>query len=310
MKPRAYFCSCVEGPVPLDHWTSMKCTAPPMPLGWLIGICKGLSEDVDHRDGAVTATRLLTCPRQVLIDDFVQPRKDDPGFGLVFDPRRMNSAHFGTVVHEEIRKNTPGGGYTEIHFPLEGQKPPVLDFGQGVTCPVSGRLDHLRPNMVVVDDYKTHSETAHKFKWNRKAADPEIRAQFGIYKPLIEDAVEGAHITHALVWHGAMTSARHPAPPWFNMAVVPLSLTEIGDLQPFGSRHTVREVIGMYVWALAEIGKITAARDSVEWYSAFNQIVNNLPMVGETMFGGQKCLTYCGAAQPYCFGLAGRAEVL
>jgi hypothetical protein len=310
MKPRAYFCPCVEGPVPLDHWTSGSCTDHPMPLGWIIGITKDRAEDRVHCEGNITATRLTTCPRQVLIEDFVQPMPDHPDFGLVFDPRRMNSARFGQVVHKDIEVNTPPGGYKELQFPLEGKEPPLLDFGGGVTCRISGKVDYIHPNIVCMEDYKVHGESAHRFKWNKRAGDPETRSQFGIYKKLIEDSVEGADIKEAIIWHGAMTSAKHPAPPWFKVPVVPLSLEEIGEVRPFGARHSVREIIKMYQWATEQIGKIEKPRHTMEWYEEFNKIVNVLALVGETMFGGQKCLSYCGPAQPYCYALAGRVGVL
>jgi hypothetical protein len=280
-----------------------------MPIGWILSLLKRREADKDHSGGAITATRLLGCPRQTLIEDFVAPIAEDRNFGLVFDPRRMNSAHFGTIIHKEIEEHTPGG-YKEIRFPRPGTPPFELDFGEGVTCAPSGAIDYLHPDTVILEDYKTHSEAAHKFKWNRKAADPEVRAQFGIYKALVERGVEDAHVKKAIVWHGAMVSARHPAPPWFHIDVVPLSLQEIGDLRPFGSRHTVREVITMYKWALQQMSEITAERGTPSWYSAFDRIVSGLAMVGETMFGGQKCTSYCGPAQPYCFRLAGKAEVL
>ena len=160
MKPRSYYCASVETgagcgkEVPLDHWTSMACPRPPMPLGWIIAICQNRIKDKDHADGKITATRLFDCPRKVLIEDFVEPIEGEPNVGLVFDPRRMNSAHFGTVVHREIELHTPGGGYKEIRFPLEGQEIPTLDFGGGVTCGIGGGVDYIEPDVVCLEDYK------------------------------------------------------------------------------------------------------------------------------------------------------------
>lgn len=313
MNPKAYFCrnTGVGGcgtEVPLDHWRGLQCPHPPMPLGWIIGIIEDQAGDSTHAEGNITATRLFDCPRKVLIEDFVGPAA--PRGGLVFDPTRMNSARAGTVIHADIAKHTPGGGYHEIRFPLDGQEPPVLDLGGGVQVPISGGVDYIEPNIVCIEEYKTHSESAHKFKWNRKAADPEVRAQVGIYKTLIERALAGVRVEKARIWHGAMTSAKHPAPPWFDIEVDPMTLQEVGDMRPFGAKQTVRDIAAMYLWALAKIREIPATRETPEWYAAFDSIVNTLPMVGETQFGGEKCLTYCGAAQPYCFGCAGRKGLL
>jgi hypothetical protein len=309
VKPVAYFCPCVGGRVPLDHWSAFKCKDLPMPLGWILGITKGL-DDPAHSGGNITATRILDCPRKVLIEDFVRPRLEDLNFGLVFDPRRMNSARFGTVLHADIAANMPPGAYQEVRFPLEGQPPVMLDFGEGVVQSISGAVDYLSPDTIILEDYKTHSETAHKFKWNRKAAEPELRAQFSIYKALIEKCIEGAKVTKMMVWHGAQTSAKHPAPPWFKLEVPPMAIEDIGSIRPVGALVNVRSIIKMLQWGLGEIRAIGAPPDSVEWYQEFDAIINRLPMVGETMFNGEKCPTYCGSAQPYCFRVAGRAEVL
>jgi len=277
-----------------------------MPLGWIIGITKDRLEDTDHAGGQITATRLLTCPRQTLIEDFVRPLAEDPDFGLVFDPTRFNSARFGTAVHADIAANTPGG-YKEIRFPMEGQEPTVLDVGAGVTCAVAGRIDFISPDTITVEDYKTHSETAHKFKYNAKAGkDAELRVQYSIYKALVEASVPGIKIEKGRVWHGAMTSAKHPAPPWFDREVEFMPLVQCGEIRPYGSKYKVREIIRMYQWALGEIGKIEAPMYSAQWYGVFTEIIRGVPMVGETMFGGEKCLTYCGPAQEFCFYTAER----
>lgn len=280
-----------------------------MPLGMIVGITKDLGEDRVHADGNITATRLTDCPRKVLIEDFVKPLKEDPSFGLIFDPRRWNSPHLGTIIHAHIAANTPGDAYKELHFPLPHCEPPILDFGDGVKCAVSGTVDYLAPSTIRLEDYKTHSETAHKFKWQRKAAEPELRSQFSIYKTLVEGAIRGAEVKDMLVWHGAMTSAKHPAPPWFKLEVPFLPLNEIGNIRAYGAQHTVRDVIKMYQWALGEIHKIPEPRNTPAWYGYFNAIVQKIPMVGETQYGGDKCTSYCGPAHPYCWALAGRTSL-
>jgi hypothetical protein len=89
-----------------------------------------------------------------------------------------------------------------------------------------------------------------------------------------------------------------------------MSLEDVGNLKPSGGSATVREIVGMLNWATAKIGAIEAPKGTSEWYAAFNGIVNALPMVGETMFRGDKCLLYCGPAKDYCFALAGKRGLL
>ena len=63
MKPRASYCSCVGGTVPLDHWSTLKCPDPPMPIGWLLSLTKRRAEDKAHSGGAITANRSTWCLR-------------------------------------------------------------------------------------------------------------------------------------------------------------------------------------------------------------------------------------------------------
>lgn len=308
MKPRAYFCTCVQGEVSLDHWTSGACPKPPLFLPFLLGIIANTTGDTEHCDGKVTATRTTSCPRQTLIQDFIGP--DAPGGGLVFDPRRYNSIAWGWAMHEWCAKYAPPDAMVEVRFPSEGKGPAILDFGEGVKIPVSGRLDYLSPDKVMMVDIKTHSEASHKFKWQRPTPDADLIVQFNILRTLVQLEIPDAPITKGAIWHGAQTSAKHPAPPWFEQPLPIVPLTEIGGLKCKGAHHTVREIASMLHWGTGEIQKIEHPRDSVEWYGRVNGIINSLPMVGEPMFNGDCCPTYCGAAQPYCFRLAGRSAIL
>jgi len=279
-----------------------------MPLPWIFSILGTMLGDKDHCDGKVSATRLTSCPRKVLIEDFVSPKH--PNGGLVFDPTRMNSANFGNAVHAWMEKWTPEGIYKEIKFPVKGQPPPVLDLGEGVKIAVRGTVDYLSPDIVVMEDYKTHSETAHKFKFKFGGAAPELRAQFSIYKTLIEDAVKDAKVKKGRVWHGAQTSARHPSPPWFDQEIAFMSMEDVGSIKPFGADYSVRDIAGMYNWALHEIGAIKEEKSSPPWFQQVDAIIAQIPMVGEKIFRGTMCTTYCGSAQPHCYNLAGMPQIL
>jgi len=314
MKPRAYLCKktalgagCGKE-VPLDHWHSGSCPRPPMPLPWIFSILGTTMGDTDHVDGKVSATRLTNCPRKVLIEDFVTP--EHPGGGLVFDPSRLNSANFGNAVHAWMEKWTPEGAYKEIKFPVKGQKAPILDLGEGVKIQVRGTVDWLAPDTVCMNDYKTHSETAHRFKFKFGGAAPELRAQFSIYKALIEDAIEGATVKKARVWHGAQTSAKHPCPPWFDQEVAFMTMQDVGSIKPFGADFTIRDIAGMYNWALHKIGEIPHKQNTKDWFACLDAILCQIPLVGEKIFRGTMCTTYCGSAQPHCYVLAGRPQIL
>src|SRR6267143_5516598 len=179
-----------------------------MPLPRILGILANVAGDTTHRDGRITATRVLTCPRQVAIEDNIP---------APFDVLSYNSIYDGVLEHVAMQRTAPPGAYTEIHLPPEGRPIPRL-FG----VEIEGTVDFVTADLREIHDYKKHSESAQAFKFESGGADQEVAAQLNIYRLMLEQCVEGAHIEKLLVWHGAMTSAntktfrtKQPVPPWF-----------------------------------------------------------------------------------------------
>lgn len=312
--PRAYYCKQVTNPyaegdiqgcgeeVPLDHWgpplpAGVKpsgrpsCPSPPAPLPWLRFILKGVLDDTAHKDLAITATRLTTCPRKVVLEDCVP---------LVFDPMNYNSISWGRAIHKAMADSTPPGMYSEIHFPLEGKEKPTI-----LGVPMSGTLDFFSPDMVVIEDYKTHSEGAQKFKWGQPF-DTDLQVQFSIYKILAEKSGLPVSIKAAAVWHGGMTSANNQAPPWFRATVPFLTEAQIAKV-PVGG-YTVAQIVKMYQNFIEGYQKLKEKypTETLEFRAAFDALVKKLlPPVGQQLFGGKMCESYCGAARDYCDGLEG-----
>lgn len=299
MKPAAFKCvGCQTEIVEQGHFAT--CKTPPAPVGWLLSIIDRVVGDKDHCDGKVTTTRLASCPRQILIEDF-----DDQ---LVFDPMRHNSVDFGSTIHSQIQKFTPEA-LGKVEWLVSGE----IDLGEDVKVTLTGRIDFASLDGIIYD-YKTASETSHKFKWNAKKPDENLSIQFGINAALAEQTRlrEGVaqKFNRGVAWYGAMTSAKHPAPSWFPMEVPILPTQQIGNIKPAGGKTTVRDIARMLTWAVKLIKEIDAPRGTPEWKKAFTMILNEVPMVGESMFGGSKCALYCGPAQPVCFAAANRPVLL
>lgn len=271
----------------MDHYHSGACRKPPMPLPRINGILSSIQGDTAHRDGKITATRVLTCARQVIIEDNVP---------TPFDVLSYNSIYDGIIEHEAMQRHAPAGTYAEVHLPLPGQSLPRL-FG----TEIEGTIDFVTADMREIHDYKKHSETAQKFKFQRGGSDPELAAQLNIYRLLLEQCVPGAHIERLVVWHGAMTSAAGP-PPWFRVELPLMDEAAIERIKPHGGEYTVRQIIDAY-WQFeserkglvlptdAEVGLAGAVPDPAADPLAL--AIRRVPLMGRKMWGGKKCVSYC-----------------
>lgn len=295
MRPRALWCRRVPQTgagcgkeVPLDHFDAGGgCPRPPAPKAWIRSIIRRVLGDERHAGNRITVTRLLGCPREGAIYDNIP---------LVLDPMDFNATAQGTLRHEEMEKGADSGW---VEVPVKG-----LFLGEVV----EGTIDYISPRGVL-EDYKTHGESSQVLKWKKGGVENEVRAQGSLYKLLLaqtpptkecafpEQIAAGLKVMR--VWHGAEVAARCAAPPWFDVELPWMEEEEIAALKPHGAALTVREILGLWRRLQDDIGK--AAGDSVKVDAA----VNGVPLVGEGIWGGSKCRTYCGALRD-CWRLAGR----
>ena len=298
------YCSCIEGEVPTDHYWPVKdsktepCTAPPMPLPWLLAIIDiNLNDDI-HSGNRMSATRIQSCARRIAIEDNLPSRR--------INLQRFNSPTWGTAIHEFMQKHTPPGFYQEIELPPKGAPPVLLFQGTEAEIAVRGRLDVLTPDTVLLDDYKCTSESSQKFRFNRRGADPEWRAQASVYKLLGERSTEGGiKIERAAVWSGAMTSARCPAPPWFRIPLAWMGEEEILMMKPHGGEFSVADNIiqfKTFLRAKAEIDeefKVTLRKTAFcpSYLEALKGIIQKMPLAGRNQWRGEMCKKYCGVSR-------------
>lgn len=295
------WCPCVGGQVPLDHYNTGKCPMPPAPIGWLCGVVKAAMGDTLHCDGAMTPTRLTACPRAVLIADYED---------TYLDTRSHDSMMNGTIVHEFIRANAPEGMYyPETQFPVEGHPAPMF-----LGVPIRGRIDLLHADMLTIEDIKTKGEYPAKKMLGKLQTEDEDTSQVNLYRLAVQQMFD-VDARNLGVWVGWRASARplpdrlDPSdargvaaakPAWFKVPAPVRNEAWIASVKPWGGRYTVGEIFDMYGWY----------RKARAGGTAHVEALAQVPMVGETMFGGKKCSLYCDpGVRDVCFAHMGRGDM-
>ena len=304
MQVRSYICS---GPLckgkevaSLDHWRRGECPRPPMPVRWLLACVRHQERDEAHSGNNLTATRLLTCPREIAILDNMSIR---------LNPTRLNSGCGGHAFQAFADAYAEPGDYVRVRFPLDGQPAPRI-----LGVEVSGELDYLSPDTVIIEDMKVHSETAQMFKVQAALGvrpDPEqdadYAAQLSIYAKIVRQCAPGADpkvlriYDGAMVsgegkvatWHGALWS-KVPSTPWVDRTYPEMTDAQLAAHRPKGGAASVADHIADYV-AFFESDRSEVA-------------IKAMPLRGRTQMRGQKCVRYC-LAQEECNRLEGIPNV-
>ena len=98
-------CPCSPSPVPCNHWrTDSGCTLPADTRAWYAALLHRQLNDTRHRAGNITVTRLLTCPCEWLLQDYVP---------YTFHPKSAHTPHVGTLVQAEKARFAPLGWVAE-----------------------------------------------------------------------------------------------------------------------------------------------------------------------------------------------------
>ena len=293
----ALVCPCTPGRLPLDHFKNgckgidggMK-----MPLAWARRIVRGRLSDRYHADGRLTTTRLLTCPRETLIQDLLP---------VVFDVRAANSLEWGTAIHSHLETEPEEDQYVEIRFGGPGDAlPPARLFAGLGGLPedgilICGKVDHVTLGYGEIHDYKCHGESSQRFKASGKL-DETTAVQMNIYRKALEQVVVGATagcFQRLIAYHGAMTAARGPE-PWIPQVQPMMTEEEILNTRTSGGASTVREHIEDYIGFTARAAAGVELRENLKL----------LPLRGRTMYGKKKCSDYCmPGTKAECDGLEG-----
>jgi hypothetical protein len=225
-----------------------------------------MASDKYHREGKITATRLLTCPRQVMIEDFL------PTEG--FDLAKASNLHWGNIAHAEVEKHSPPWLYSEVELEAE-------------ICgiQITGHLDMAASDLLWVDDLKTHSESKQRREAKKPGMDSGVRAQESIYALCIEKMKPGTKVQELRSSHLAHTSAGVPSS--FKRRSLPMTEDELAAYCPAGGSSTVAELVLDY--------KSFKLRQEEGWDIREN--IAFMPLRGVDMFRGSKCEKYCFAKE-------------
>lgn len=291
---RSYICNgreCRGKEVPsLDHWRKGECPRPPMPLRLLLATVRHQLGDKAHAGGNITATRLLACSREIGILDNIPIR---------LAPERLNSMMGGHAFQRFADDFAEEGDYTRIRFPLPGQSAPII-----LGIPVSGELDYLSPDTVIIEDMKVHSESAQLFRVkaflgmlkednNRE----DYRAQLSIYARIVRQCVPGADPKVLRIYDGAMVSSNKllwrdiPPLPWVDHVLPEMTDAELATHRPKGGEATVTDIIADYL-------RFQERRAAQPDEPVAVAIKATLPLRGRTMMNRKKCASYCLARGP------------
>lgn len=271
----ALYCPCNERGNPLDHYESGACPSPPLPLPWIASLLDAQLRDERHRDNNITATRLLTCPRQVAIEDNIPS---------MLDLRQTNTPHVGTVIHREMA------------FQQSAENANVRVSGQLFGVQITGEMDVVLRNkegkVEAIEDYKFHGEVSQGFKFSA-AVDPEGAAQLNIYRMLGEQCRDDFAVKRMGLWHGAIVSARSKAPAWFYRPVPMLTEQNIANIKPNGAAYTVAQIVEQYAAFHRGLHALPEGLEGAEREQAVRALIKTMPLVGREMWRGSKCTTYC-----------------
>ncbi len=280
MKVRALLCACggyKHKEFPLDHYFSGACPAPPLPYHKIVGILAGLLDDKVHRDCNITITRLLGCPKQVILEDTLYHAiKVEDFFNM----------HEGTREHQDAQKNAPPGHYTEVRFPVEGK-----DGGTLFGVKLHGTVDLLHADFSEINEYKKHAETSQYAKEKAQLKgeiDWDVAAQVGMQSLLVKQFT-GHDVPNRFVWHLAMAKAMGPKNS-IRRRLPNMTEEEIAAHRPGGGDSTVAQHVQDYqrykTMVFGGMDKVQATRA--------------MPLRGKTQYrspkhGTNKCDLYCSA---------------
>jgi hypothetical protein len=245
-----------------------------MKLGWILSILKKQLDDKLHSGGNLTFTRVLDCPRKILIQDWLP---------VFYDVRNANTPHVGTTMHKEIEENTIPGNYTEVEIPIEGKPKPVI-FGMEI----KGKVDEIANDVSWIEETKFHGDKSQSFKVQRgKLVDDDLIVQLNEHRMAVEQTFEMPGVVKRLwCWHGAMTTVGKEA--WYHVEVPIRDEAWCLNAKPKDGKTTVQQIVEIYKDAFAR----KEAGENPETICA------SLPLIGEDFYPDWK--TGIGRGCDYC----------
>jgi hypothetical protein len=243
---------------PTDHFVG-TCPLSPSERNWYHHIVEHELGDKLHCDGTLTPTRLLTCPRKTLLQDFTP---------YTLDVASHNSPAVGTKIHEVTSRSALRLKGTLFGLPIEGE------------CD-----NHVEtPTGWWIDDTKSHSDYRMSRVTKEEAGD-ELTAQLGLYGLMFEQEYPDRKV-------GRLTGSHFS--PYFGFRVVEVPIMDaewIGNVRPLGNPFTVKQLAGFYQNALGSLRSPQYVTQSYEVHAW--KIAEAVPKVGAEMLKQKKGSWMC-----------------
>lgn len=289
MPPTRVLCPCDKSEHEITHWLAEQgCPLPPQARADYQSSLHRTLNDTRHKDGHVTITRLLTCPRAWLIQDLLP---------YTFNPLLVNKMKIGTLVQEEIARFA---GHV-------GAQAEVKVRGELFGLDISASIDLLSGNMI--NEGKFHGELRMdalmgRAKWLKSGyGQPQLLndehvAQVNMQRKLLEQngyahfyppnqytQMTGKAV-HLILSHSSMSD-----PLWPSERAPIRDEDWIGNVRPMGMDFNVRQIAGMVenfqLSGCKSMGYQITHPDPEERIKA--RILDCIPKVGATCsFGAKK----------------------
>jgi hypothetical protein len=233
----------------------------------------------------VTITRLITCPRQWLITDFLP---------YTYDPIKWHKARVGTLVQEEVAR------YAEA----VGAQAEVKVRGQLFGIEVSGSIDLLAGSLI--NEGKFHAEKRMDVVMGRAKWMPGVKqllgddyvAQMNMQRLLVEQSADAVWfeatgqtpenmdkvakdekiIKQLVISHSGMED-----PSWPSERAPLRDEAWIAKVRPCGGDFTVEQNVGF----------VANFKSMVDSISTYDKIAATVPKVGATCWVDKKGKSMC-----------------
>ena len=254
----------------------------PMPTLMLDAILKDYNNADHYHNGPCESYSLGTgCPREALLSRFV---------GVRPSPVSFNSIQWGKAVHKYLESIDNGGWWHEYPIPNEGMEPATLFDG----IPIWGTVDRLKKDFTEMEDYKCQGDRAYTFHINKQpgVVKAEHAAQLNVYSMMLKKLFD-KEPKSMRVWYGCMTASGMA--PWDRCDVPRMSEEQIASIRPGGGVYTFGQIIHIVHAAFKDIRKLLESKDlqAKELVETVKGMVEQIPFVGESMYGKKKCEKYC-----------------
>lgn len=289
----ALFCpACKIETTDLTHWvsdTAPECAGSAQARAWWHSLLNHALNDTRHRDGKITVTRLLTCPREWLLADFLPH---------TFDPRTQHTPAVGTLVQAAIAKFPPIGWVAErevqgtiLGLPLSA----AIDLSLMYATTGLEHAGYTKEGKICEGKFHSFDKDGYK-EWTLK---DDHACQVNMQRLLWEQQEPGLRVVEMEVVRSSMAGAgkemkRFKVPVWDE--------ERIAAHRPGGGDFTVGFIAGKAAEALLNLKHDYVANQGflggASTYVNVGEVVKeSVPLIGRSMFNKKKCSDYCSLKQ-------------